>query len=285
MSSVSKCDVTNNSDFIMLKKLIKSKLGFNCEQYKASHFKRRIDVRMRATGCVNYSDYIKVLNKDQLEYRHLKDALTVNVTEFFRNPDTYNVVEKELLPAIISLKSRTPLKSIRIWSAGCSIGVEAYSIAILLHRLLGKDFKKYKISIIGTDIDENSLSKAREGIYSKLDIKNVDDETIEKYFEASDGKYHVIDELKNITSFKKNDLISGTKLKGFDIIFCRNVTIYFEKELQEKLYYNFYEALNEGGFYVMGKTETLIGPAKDLFKPFSLKERIYHKENSHRAGI
>ena len=264
--------------FQVLKNLIQKNLGFNCEQYKEAHFKRRIDVRMRSTTSKDYAGYIKHLNSNPAEYTSLIDTLTVNVTDFFRNPETYEHVEKDVLPAVISSKAKTPLRSIRIWSAGSSIGVEAYSIAIMLHKLLKQDFKRYKISIIGTDIDKASLFKAQLGVYSETEMKGVDPKTAEKYFVKKGDKYHVIDELKKITSFKRNDLISGTKMTGFDIIFCRNVTIYFTKELQEKLYMIFYDSLNNGGYYVMGKTETMIGPAKDAFKPFCARERIYVKE-------
>jgi len=267
----------NDNDLMMLKKIIKTNLGFNSEQYKEAHFKRRIDVRMRSTHAKSYSDYINILNRNPAEYTSLIDALTVNVTNFFRNPETYDAVEKEVLPAIIKSRSRNSLKSIRIWSAGCSIGVEAYSIAILLHKLLKQDFNKFNISITGTDIDKASLFKAELGVYTETEVKDVDSKTLDKYFEMKDGRYHVIDELKKITRFKRNDLISGTKLRGFDAIFCRNVTIYFTKELQEILYMNFHESLNEGGFFIMGKTETMIGPAKDVFNPFNTKERIYSK--------
>ncbi|MCK5485361.1 MAG: protein-glutamate O-methyltransferase CheR [Desulfobacterales bacterium] len=263
--------------FQVLKNLIQKNLGFNCEQYKEAHFKRRIDVRMRSTSSKDYAGYIKHLNSNPAEYTSLIDTLTVNVTDFFRNPETYEHVEKEVLPAVIRAKAKTPIKSIRIWSAGSSIGVEAYSIAIMLHKLLKQDFKRYKISIIGTDIDKASLFKAQLGVYSETEMKGVDSKTAEKYFVKKGDKYHVIDDLKKITTFKRNDLISGTKMTGFDVIFCRNVTIYFTKELQEKLYMIFYDSLNNGGYYVMGKTETMIGPAKDAFNPFCTKERIYTK--------
>lgn len=266
-----------DTDFIMLQRLIKKNLGFNSEQYKESHFKRRVEVRMRLKNAKDYRDYLNILNKNPAEYTALVDALTVNVTNFFRNPETYEAIEKEVLPAIIKERSNKPIKIIRIWSAGCSIGVEAYSIAIMLHKLLKHNFSKYHISIIGTDIDKASLLKARLGVYTETEMKGIDSKILEQYFKVNDGRYHIIDDLKKITTFKQNDLISGTKLSGFDAIFCRNVTIYFKKELQEKLYMNFYKSLNDGGYFVMGKTETLVGPAKDVFKPFNTKERIYSK--------
>ncbi|WP_321428963.1 protein-glutamate O-methyltransferase CheR [uncultured Methanolobus sp.] len=270
--------VGKNEDqyYEILKNLIQKNLGFNSNQYKDSHFKRRIDVRLRATNTKSYKEYVELLQSDRNEYPELMETLTVNVTNFFRNPEVYDIVEKEILPAII--KSKTGgLRSIRIWSAGCSIGVEAYSIAMLLNHLLGKDFTKYNIKITGTDIDKESLLKAQNGIYSDAEMKDVRPLFLKKYFTHEDGKYIISDELKKITQFKKQDLISGPKMTGFDAVFCRNVTIYFQKELQEQLYMNFYDALGKDGFFVMGKTETLIGPSKDKFNSYNSKERIYRK--------
>jgi chemotaxis protein methyltransferase CheR len=266
-----------DADLAVLKSLIKEKLGFNCEYYKNSHFKRRIDVRMRASGSKNYGDYVKLLKENTDERAVLMDTLTVNVTNFFRNSEVYDIIEKEVLPAVIKARGAGHIKSIKIWSAGCSIGVEAYSIAMLLHHILGDSIKRYNISITGTDIDKASLQQAQQGVYSEAEMKDVRPAFLKKYFVLQGNQYHVIDELKKMTHFKSHDMISGLKMSGFDIIFCRNVTIYFEKELQETLYMDFYNGLNENGFFVMGKTETLLGPSKDRFKPFNAKERIYCK--------
>ena len=266
-------------DLELLKKAIKKNLGFNCEQYKESHFRRRINVRVRATNSSSYAEYLKILKKDQDEYRNLIEALTVNVSEFFRNPETYTVIEKEVLPALIKSKSNSMVKSIRIWSAGCAAGEEAYSLAILLHMLLNKDFGKYRISIMGTDIDSSSLEKARKGVYGENVLKNVDEKTRERYFIKKGGMYQVTDQLKNITHFKQHDLISGPKLSHFDMIICRNVMIYFNKEIQEQLHLEFYKALNRGGFFIIGKAETLLGTAACYFKPYNTRERLYVKTN------
>lgn len=271
-----KLECSEDQDYLKLKSLIKRNLGFNSEQYKDSHFKRRIDVRMRATGSKDFGEYVQYLNTYKDEYTYLMDTLTVNVTNFFRNSETYEVVEKEVLPAIIRSKS-TGLRNIRIWSAGCSIGVEAYSIAILLRKILGSNFFRYNIQITGTDIDNEILKKAEEAAYTEIEMKEVPEDIRVKYFDYDGGSYHLKDEIKKVVKFRRNDLISGEKLSGFDAIFCRNVTIYFEKHLQEKLYMDFYNGLNKGGFFVMGKTETLIGPSKDMFRTFNSRERIYQK--------
>jgi len=266
--------------FELLKKIITGNTGFNCEHYKEAHFRRRINVRIRATNSESYGAYLKILKKDPQEYEFLVDTLTVNVSEFFRNPETFRIIEKEVIPSIVKYRSGSLIRSIRIWSAGCSAGEEAYSLAILLHRVLKTDFNKYRIRIIGTDIDAQSLEKARKGVYSENSLKNLDPNTKERYFLKQGDAYQVIDELKNITQFKRHDLISGPRIDRFDIIVCRNVMIYFKKEIQEQLQLNFYNALEKGGFFIIGKSETLLGTACSFFKPYNTRERLYIKEAS-----
>lgn len=266
--------------FELLKRIISGNTGFNCEQYKEAHFRRRINVRVRATNSESYGAYLKFLKKDPQEYEFLVDTLTVNVSEFFRNSETFRIIEKKIIPFIVKYRSESVIRSIRIWSAGCAAGEEAYSLAILLHRILRTDFNKYRIRIIGTDIDAQSLEKARKGVYSENSLKNLDPDTKERYFLKQGDTYQIIDELKSITQFKRHDLISGPIIDHFDLIVCRNVMIYFKKDIQEQLQLNFYKALEKGGYFIIGKSETLLGTASNLFKPYNTRERLYIKEIS-----
>ncbi|HET8688025.1 MAG TPA: protein-glutamate O-methyltransferase CheR [Methanosarcina sp.] len=271
-------NLEDDPGFELLKKIISANTGFNCEHYKEAHFRRRINVRVRATNCESYGTYLRLLKKDPQEYEFLVNTLTVNVSEFFRNPETFRIIEKEVIPSIVRYKSGSLTRSIRIWSAGCAAGEEAYSLAILLHMTLKTDFNKYRIRIIGTDIDAQSLEKARQGIYSENSLKNLDPGIKERYFLKQGNMYQVIDELKNIMQFKRHDLISGSRIDRFDLIVCRNVMIYFKKEIQEQLQLNFYKALEKGGFFIIGKSETLLGAASSLFRPYNTRERLYTKE-------
>ncbi len=266
----------DDREFSELKVIIKRKIGFNCEQYKQAHLKRRLAVRLRATRSKSYKEYAEILLKSLAEEKQLKETLTVNVTELFRNPETYEAFRAAALPELI--KSRGESRTLKVWSAGCSNGEEPYSIAIMLTEYLGIAAKRYNISIMGTDIDEDSLSKADLGIFHPKALEKISKERLERFFNKKDNNYEVIDEIHRMVTFKNHDMISGPKLTGFDIIFCRNVTIYFEQKLQEKLYFDFYNALKDGGYFVMGKTETLIGQSSKLFKHVDLKERIYQKK-------
>jgi len=265
--------------FELLKREITESTGFNCEQYKEAHFRRRVNVRVRGTSSENYQQYLRLLKRNSEEREHLINALTINVSEFFRNPETFDVIEKEVIPFMIKSRSDSLIKSIRIWSAGCATGEEVYSLAILLHRVLGRDFNKYRISIIGTDIDTLSLEKARKGIYLENVLKNVDVSTKETYFVKQSDTYQISNQLRGMVRFKRQDMISESCTDRFDLIICRNVMIYFKKEIQEQLQVNFHKALNKGGFFVIGKAETLLGNASNRFKPYNARERLYIKEN------
>ncbi|KAB2944816.1 MAG: chemotaxis protein methyltransferase [Candidatus Methanoperedens nitroreducens] len=266
----------DEKEFSELKSIIKRKIGFNCEDYKQPHLKRRLAVRLRATESKSYRDYAQMLSKSEDEVNKLKETLTVNVTELFRNPETFDSVRNNVLPELIKQKGIN--KVIKVWSAGCSNGEEPYSIAIMLNEFLGHSIKRYNISIQATDIDDDSIAKAETAIFQPKQLEKIGQERINRFFIKKDNNnYQVIDEVKKLVKVKRHDLISGPKFSGFDIIFCRNVTIYFEQSLQEILYMNFYNALNDGGYFVMGKTETLVGPSTQLFKRFDLKERIFQK--------
>lgn len=267
----------DESEFTELKTLIKRKIGFNCEDYKQAHLKRRLAVRLRANRSRSYKEYANILLLDETESQKLKETLTVNVTELFRNPETYEAFRNIALPELI--KTRGDTRTIRVWSAGCSNGEEPYSIAIMLREFLGMSIKRYNITILGTDIDEDSLEKAGRGIYQFKQLEKIGKDRLSKFFnKKEDYTYQVNDEIQDLVKFRYHDMISGPRMFGFDIIFCRNVTIYFEQALQERLYLNFYNALNDGGYFVMGKTETLVGPADELFLPVDVKERIYQKK-------
>ncbi len=265
----------DEKEFAELKTIIKKKIDFNCDEYKQAHLKRRLAVRLRANHSKSYKEYATTLLYDEEEPLKLKEALTVNVTELFRNPETFETFSVTVLPELIKEKGED--RTIRVWSAGCANGEEPYSIAIMLLEFLRNQAKRYNISIIGTDIDDDSLKLAQFGTYKSKQLEKISRERLDRFFIKMGDCYQVIDDVRNIVLFRHHDMISDPLLYGFDIIFCRNVTIYFDQKLQEKLYMKFYDALNEGGYFLMGKTETLIGPASRLFKYVDLKERIYQK--------
>jgi len=259
-----------------LKTKVKRDVTFDCSQYKDSFLKRRFAIRMRATRVTTFRDYIKLLDSDQQEYEKLLDTLTVNVTEFMRDPPVYEAFTA-VLRDLVAAKVKRGDKTLRIWSAGCSSGEEAYSLAILLRKTLGVMHRDLSTQIIASDIDPGSLNKAREGVYKKDALKNMVDKEIQIYFTREKDLYRVNDDLKRMIRFKKHDLIREKEIGYCDVIFCRNVIIYFSREQQKDLYMKFYRGLKDYGYLVTGKSETLVGKAANLFKTINHREKIYQK--------
>jgi chemotaxis protein methyltransferase CheR len=271
---------TEEKDFLLLKNKIFKDTSLDCHQYKDNYLKRRIGVRMRAGGLETYEDYLRLLIYDPKEYEHLLRDITINVTQFFRDPEVFILLEEEILPLMIYDKVKNNRKIIRVWSAGCSSGEEAYSLAILLHDLLGEEKGNFICSIYGTDIDEKCLSQAREGRYLPRQVESVKPSYLSRYFHFDGEMYHVSDDIKDMVRYGSQDLFSEDKSGHFDVILCRNVLIYFTREMQGKLFTQFHNSLNDGGYLIIGKTETLIDQSGEMFTIWNATERIYQKKNS-----
>ena len=204
------------------------------------------------------------------------------MTEFFRDSEAWEVLSKKVLAEIIrqkieNRKENEDLKPVlQIWSAGCATGQEAYSAAILLDRLLKNKMDDLKVDIWGTDIDRESLLKAQQAEYKPDVLKGVSQDILNKYFDF-DGDFMVKYYIKDRVHFKSQDLVLDEPLRQMDLILCRNVAIYFERPLQEKIFMDFYNGLNEEGYLFLGKAETLIGPAQEKFKTVDRSWRIYQK--------
>ena len=262
-----------NKAFEKLKEAIFNRFGLDLNKYKENYLRRRLAVRMRSLQFISYEEYLKYLLAREEEYNLLLDKLTINVTQFFRDPEAFEEIEKNILPDIIRNNLR-----IKIWSAGCSTGEEAFSIAIMLEEIsenLG--ILNYKYNIIGTDIDEKALYKAKQGCYEGRTLDNLSNERKKKYFDF-DGKNYIIKEnIKKKVEFLKFNLMEPFKKDYFDIIFCRNVIIYFTRDLQNKVIGFFYDSLKENGIFVMGKTETMLLSFRNKFECLNVRERIFIK--------
>jgi len=268
--------LNEEQQFIALKAKILKDRGLDFGQYKPNYLKRRIAVRMRAHGVESYREYMKILDSDTLEYNKLMDCLTINVTQFFRDPATFEALEKVVLPQLVSDKQNRKSRVIRAWSAGCASGEEPFSLAILLSEVLGNKLRDFTVSIYATDIDEESLKKAERGEYEGLSMEGLKKEYLDRYFTYA-GRYKIKDEIKRSVRFKRHDLISEKALTHFDIILCRNALIYFSRDMQEKLFTQFHQGLNKEGYLVIGKTETLTVEAMKMFRAVDVRERIYQK--------
>ena len=257
-----------------LKRKIERDRGFNCSFYKDKCLRRRIAVRMRARGRKSFSEYAALLEQEPGEYEPLLDTLTINVTKFFRNPETWEAVEAQVVPHLFA--ARGP---IRVWSAGSASGEEAYTVSILLQEWAEKHRRTAeleRVRIVGTDIDRRSLENAQRGVFPDLSLTETPERVRTRWF--SEGPpFRIRPEAQRNVSFVRRDLISERAEEGQSLIFCRNVVIYFDREIQERLFKDFYDALVPGGFLVLGKVETLIGVARTLFRPVNNRERIFQK--------
>lgn len=270
-------DIDKDIEFQMILKKIFEARGVDFKGYRPKCIQRRVLTRMRVTGAKNYQEYMIVLKNNPNEYEKLFNALTINVTEFFRDPEIYDILRYKVLPEIIAAKEKRGRKTIRIWSAGSSDGQEAYSVAILLHEILGNRlFKDFVVHIHGTDIDEDCLKRAQEGVYTaKPYFKSVSLPILRKYFTFIGGdRYAVSDKLRIITKFKRHDLALDKPLTCMDLILCRNVLIYFSRELQFKVFENFHKALFKDGYLILGKTETVWGETQKFFTVVDHKNKI-----------
>ena len=265
--------MSESEAFIGLKKRILKERSLDVEQYKENYLKRRLAVRMRALQLTSYEDYAGYLDRNKEEYNTLFDKLTVNVTQFFRDPEIFFEFENVILPELMEEKSR-----IRIWSAGCSSGEEPYSIAISIEEVREKLEKMdFEYEIYATDLDDLSLYKAISGKYEKRTMENIAKIRREKYFSFSGKEYTVNESLKKQIKFVRLDLMQSFKENFFDIVFCRNVIIYFNRELQKKVMQSFYTSLKKDGVLVLGKTETMLLDFRDRYKCINVRERMFKK--------
>jgi len=263
-------------DFDELTRKISSERGFGCASYKEKCLRRRIAVRMRARGVHSYRDYARILDDDAGEYDRLLDALTINVTKLFRNWEVYASIAANVVPAVWG--RRPPV--IRVWSAGCSSGEEPYSLAILFHRHAAANGglgDLARVQVLGSDIDRQCLAAAARGQFEEGDFADTPQELRDVYF-TPEPPFTVLPAVRDLVRFERRDLLSDPAPHAkFDVIVCRNVLIYFDRETQERLFEKFYDALAPDGFLVLGKVETLLGAARGKFVPVDARERIFRR--------
>jgi chemotaxis methyl-accepting protein methylase len=264
--------------FATLARRIAESAGLTLESYKEKCIKRRIAVRMRACGVHTYAGYLEVLDRTPREMERLLDTLTINVTKFFRNPETWGRVRDLVLPALLA-PGQGP---IRIWSAGCSSGEEAYTLAMILADALssqGRAHELGRITIDATDIDRVSLERARAASYSEAALSDAPPGLVAKYGKRdAEGRITVTDDVRRVVRIIRHDVTSEPPPSApYQLIVCRNVIIYFDRPTQERLMTVFYDALAPGGVLVLGKVETIFGPSRSRLELIEPRERIYRR--------
>lgn len=240
----------------------------NLSYYKEKQMKRRIDSLIKKNGFEYYFDYVKMLKANEVLLNEFINYLTINVSEFYRNPDQWDVLHKEIFPILLK-KS----KKLKIWSAACSTGDEPYTLAMVLNNYLSLD----DIKILATDIDREALRKAKAGLYTEKSLEKLPKAYLEKYFTKSAGIYSIKDDIKKRIEFVRHNMLMDSYPSDCDLIVCRNVLIYFTEEAKSHIYVQFNKSMKKEGILFVGSTEQIILANRYHFSP--LKTFFYEKVN------
>ena len=269
------------SDFVRLLEFLKVNRGFDFSGYKLSSLVRRVQKRMQQVGVASYSEYVDYLEVHPDEFVPLFNTILINVTAFFRDPEAWRALAERILPRV--LEAKRPEEAVRCWSAGCASGEEAYTLAMLLVEALGEHDFRQRVKIYATDVDDETLTQARQGSYAAAAVASVPEELLARYFEQSDRERYVFrPDLRRSLIFGRHDLVQDAAISRLDLLVCRNTLMYFNSETQAKILARFHFALNRQAYLFLGKAETLLSHG-DSFRPEDLKSRIFQRTSS--AGL
>lgn len=279
--SSAKLPEMTQQQFEQWRKFIYDKTGIYFQDNKKYLLESRLLKRISYLKLNNFDEYYKLLNSglNKGELRYFYDTITINETFFFRNTGQLDALVQKVIPEIIQ-NSNGSKKKIRIWSAACSSGEEAYSVAIMLNEFIKPKFPDLSFEIVGTDINQTVLDTAVRGIYGDYAIRNMPMPYLKKYFKQIDGMYEINIEIKSMATFKYANLFDQNDmmyLTNFDVIFCANVLIYFDTNSKIKVVNQLYKALNKGGYLFIGFSETLHGISK-AFTVVSFPKTVGYKK-------
>ena len=262
------------AEFEALLEFLKQDRGFDFTGYKRASLQRRVQKRMDAVQQTSYAGYLAYLTATPDEFGQLFDTLLINVTRFFRDEMPWTTLATEVLPALLARRaSGSPL---RIWSAGCATGEEAYTLAIMLAELLGIEAYRERVKIYATDVDDEALNVARAAVYTERQMADVPEAMRDKYFDRLDSRYLFRKELRRSVIFGRNDLVQDAPISRVDLLVCRNTLMYFDSPTQAGVMSRFHFALAEDGVMMLGRAETLLMQT-NAFTPIDLKGRIFLK--------
>lgn len=249
-------------DYEWFKKTIFDLTKIDLNAYKEKQMKRRIDTLIAKNGVDGYDKYVAFIKENNSKFEEFINYLTINVSEFYRNPDQWKVMDQEIIPGLISKFG----KHLKIWSAACSTGDEPYSLVMALSRHIPLD----QIKIQATDLDKQVIAKAKVGLYSEKSVASVPDDLKRKFFTKVGLSYQISEEVKKRVEFKQHNLLKDDYGNGWNMIVCRNVLIYFTEEAKDGVFVNFQKALANKGVLFIGSTEQII----------NYKEIGYTRKNS-----
>ncbi len=254
-------------DYTIFKRKIKELIGLDLDGYKDEQIKRRIKILMDRVNVNNFLAFYRAIEKDPFLRKDFIDKVTINVSEFFRNLDQFDILKNRVIPQL-----KDHFKRLNIWSAGCSYGNEPYSVSIILDELGIREF-----NILATDIDTEALKKAKDGVYKLEELKGVSEERLKKYFTKIDNEsYRIVDKIRLSVRFEYLDLLKDKYPQNMHLILCRNVIIYFTQEAKERVFRKLSESLETYGILFLGNTERIFNPQNYKLKPVDLF--FYKKE-------
>ncbi|MCW2991546.1 MAG: cheBR, two-component system, chemotaxis family, CheB/CheR fusion protein [Solirubrobacterales bacterium] len=253
---------------------LKEDRGFDFTGYKRSTLQRRIEKRMQEVGVESYAAYTERLELHPEEFEALFNTILINVTAFFRDPETWEHLRDQALPALLDRKA--PDAPVRVWSAACSSGQEAYTAAIALCELMGEEAFKERVKIYATDVDDEALEQARAAVYTAKQLEGLPDGILERYFEPADRGHQFRSDLRRTVIFGRNDLVQDAPISRVDLLLCRNALMYFNADTQADMLRRLHFALHADGVLVLGRSETLIRHS-ELFEPLDLRSRTFRK--------
>src|SRR5215208_939515 len=253
---------------------LKEARGFDFSGYKRASLERRIAKRMHEVGVSDYSAYLDHLQANPSAFTDLFNTILINVTGFFRDAPAWDYLADTVIPPLLDeIPDNQPL---RVWSAACATGEEAYTAAMVLAEKLGEDAFSRRVKIYATDVDEVALSTARAGTYSNDQLKAVPGELVDRYFEETPAGRTFRGDLRRAVIFGRNDLVQDAPISRIDLLISRNALMYFTAETQARILAHFNFALNDRGYLFLGKSEMLITHT-DLFTPVDIRARVFRK--------
>jgi len=251
--------------------------GVDLDLYRPRYVERRIATRLQALGLLTYRQYLARIAADPDEFDRLMSALTINVTQFFRDAGTFESLRALVVPGLLEQARPGPTRSVRVWSAGCATGQEAYSIAMCLLAAGVTAEAGFALSVLGTDIDPAALDRARSAVYSAAETADIPPELRSRFTEPAGDGHHLTAEVTSACRFTRASLFDPAPVRGCDIVLCRNVFIYLRYEQQLALAERFAGALRQGGVLVLGRSERLRAGEGQPFETLDARERIYRK--------
>jgi len=277
----------SDEEFRLIRDLIYNHCGLFFDQDSKYLLDRRLLARLahhNLPGFREYYQFLKYDRKKDEEIADIMDILTTNETYFFRESFQLKAFTDEILPEVKALKQRD--KTLRIWSAGCSTGEEPYTIAMLILEL--ESFKGWRVEIVGSDISQRVVQHARKGVYGKSSFRCTEERYLQRFFSAAEGGYRICDEVRELVTISHMNLFDANRLAllgKMDVIFCRNVIIYFDQESKKRVIQSFYDMLRGGGYLLLGHSESLMNVSTAFALRHLKNDMVYQKTAPAHSGV